>query len=443
MKLVLPIPADWESLEVAAGILYEAPGQAFGLLVTPLGGAHAEPETWIQQAFRYRAEQSDGELRDLQLSQHVTTKGWGVVLLDGGLGTQARFAAYIGFLDYSATVVAMCRNPAKHPAWRDQALAIVLQATPDFTDDRVVCLAHQLGGPTPTAEKRLRKPMTGWRRSFSGGELLITGEGGANVGTIRVVSRVTPVQSVNQIFADMLQSEAPELVVELPIVDVSDEGEHIAFARATTPDLQHMIGVVFGDDHYTWIESLVYDASHYERFSTAVRELTYSTTLGLGAGRWRRFYYEPPAGWVGVARPRGAMWISPACPGHHQLMRVFDARPPADHESVHGARVFETLPVEFYRLPPKGPVSYWTADELECTVSVYTAYLPNRAEPLRVLDGIIKTEDYVYPIRMECDQAKFEESAQVFEQVVASFRPVPGRRKVDVDVSTAVEFWVG
>ncbi len=442
MKLVLPIPDDWKRLEVEGGILYEAPSQMFGMFVTPLGGAHAEPESWIQEAFLYRHE-GDGELRDLRFSQHLTAQGWGVAILDGGLGTQARFVAYMAFLDYSATVVGMCRNPEEHPTWREQLLAIVLQATPDFSDSGVACLAQLLGGPPAPSEKRLRKPMTGWRRSFCGGDLVLTDERGASAGTIRVTSHVTPVQPVNQIFADMLEATADELVVELPAIDLSDEGEHIAFARATTPNLQHTIGVVFADAHYTWIEALVRDPSLYEKFGTAVRELAYSTTLGLGRGRWRRFYYEPPPGWVGVPRPRGAMWISPACPVHHQLMRVFDARPPADHESVHGARMYETLPMEFYRQPPKGPVSYWTADDLECQVVVHTAWLPNRVEPIRVLDGIIKTDDYIYPIRMECDQAKFEESAQVFERVVASFRPVPERRKVDLDVSTAVEFWVG
>lgn len=442
MKLVLPIPDDWKLLEVEAGVLYEAPDATYGMLVTPLGGALVEPESWLQQAFMYRHE-GDGEPRDLQFSQHVTTTGWGVALLDGGLGTQARFAAYLAFLDYSATVVAMCRTPEEHPTWREQALAIVLQANPDFSDPRVVCLHQMLGGSSAFSDARTRKPMTGWRRNFAGGDLVLTNEGGASVGTIRVTSHVTPLQPVNTLFAGILEAAATELVVELPVVDLSDEGEHVAFVRATTPDLQHTIGVVFADDHYTWIESIVHDPTQYEKFGTALRELTYSTTLGLGAGRWRRFYYEPPPGWIGVARPRSAMWISPACPRHHQLMRVFDARPPADHESAHGARIYETLPMEFYRQPPKGPVSYWTAEELECQVVVHTAWLPNRVEPIRVLDGIIKTDEYVYPIRMECDQARFEESAQVFERVVASFRPVPERRKVDLDVSTAVEFWVG
>jgi hypothetical protein len=34
-----------------------------------------------------------------------------------------------------------------------------------------------------------------------------------------------------------------------------------------------------------------------------------------------------------VARAQNALWIAPGCPRKYQVMRVFDARPPADHRS--------------------------------------------------------------------------------------------------------------
>jgi hypothetical protein len=103
--------------------------------------------------------------------------------------------------------------------------------------------------------------------------------------------------------------------------------------------------------------------------------------------------------------------------------------------------MFEALPMEFYRAPPKGPVSYWTADGLECQVSVYTGRLPGRAEELTVLDGAVLSAEYTYPIRIECDAERREDSLGVFERIVASLRPVPARRAgLDADVS-AVAFW--
>jgi len=441
MKLVLPVPPDWEHRVVEDGILYQAPSQIFGMLVTPLAAAQPDPESWIRDAFLYRAKQGDGEPRDLTLSRFATVDGWAVIVIDGLLGTQARCVAYLAFLDYACTVIGMCRDAAQQPTWRDQVLALVAQARPDFTADRIVCLADQLGSQPPAqTPNRKRQPMSGWQRSFAGGDLVLTGDGGAAAGGIRVSSHVTPVPTVRQLFAEFVPATA-DTTVESPSLEITDEGEYAVIAAATSPAVQHILGVVFADDHYARIEAVVRDREQYPRFAAAVRELTYATTLGLGTGRWRRFYYEPPAEWTGVARPRGALWISPSCPRHHQVMRVFDARPPADHADLHGARMFETLPMEFYREQPKGPVSYWTAEDLECQVTVYSARLPNRPGKLAVLDGTILTTDYVYPIRMECDPVLFEDSMQTFERVVASFRPIPQRRNVDLDAGTAVEFW--
>jgi len=440
MKLILPVPPDWEQRVVEDGILYQAPSQIFGMLVTPMGAAQPDPESWIRLAFLYRAKEDDGEPRDLTLSRFATADGWGVIVVDGVLGTQARFVAYLAFLDYACTVIGMCRDAQQQSTWRDEVLALVAQAHPDFTEDRVVCLADQLGSQPPPTVNRRRRAMAGWHRSFAGGDLVLTGEGGAPAGLIRVASHVTPVRTVREIFSSFVPA-TPDITVDAPSLEITDEGEYAVIATATSPTAQHILGVVFADDHYTRIEAVVRDRDQFARFGAAVRELTYATTLGLGAGRWRRFYYEPPSEWTGIARNRGALWISPACPRHHQVMRVFDARPPADHELLHGARMFETLPIEFYREQPKGPVSYWTADDLECQVTVYTAQLPNRIGKLAVLDGIIMTTDYVYPIRMECDPVLFEDSMHTFEQVVASFRPVPERRNVDLDAGTAVEFW--
>lgn len=441
MKLVVPVPPNWELRVVEDGTLYQAPSEIFGMLVTPMEPAPADPETWIQQAFAHRARAEDGPPRNLRISRFRTVDGWAGILLDGALGTQDRFVAYLAFLDYAVTVIAMCRDAEAQPTWRDQVLEIVVKSRPDFYDDRVISLSHLLGGPQPpNLESRKRPPMTGWHRSFVGGDLLLTGDGGAQAGTIRITSHMMPIRPVPEIFGAFLDA-ARDITVVPPVLEITDEGEHAAIATATTPEFQHTLAVVFGDDHYTRIDSVVRDPAQLPKFAACIRELMLSTTLGLGVGRWRRFYFEPPAGWMGVARPRSSLWIAPECARQHQVMRVFDARPPADHALLHGARMFETLPIEFYREPPKGPVSYWTANDLECLVSVYRAKLPNRTSELAVLDGTIMTEPYVYPIRMECDVARFEESMQLFERVVASFRPVPERRKVDLNVSTAVEFW--
>jgi hypothetical protein len=442
VKLVVPVPPDWEQLTVEDGVLFQAPSQIFGMLVTRMGPAPVDPESWIRQAFMYRAHDTDGEPRDLALSRFTTREGWSAMRLDGALGTQGRFVTHFGFLDYAATVIAMCRDPIAQPTWREQILGIIAEARPDFSEDRVICLAHQLGlVPIIPSLRRGRLVLAGWQRSFVGGDLVLTGENGPSVGAIRITIGTSPIATVPQIL-DARLALLPDSTRDRLVIDTTDEGEHAVIANVTSSTEQRTLGVVFADTSYTTIEAVATVREQFPRFRAAVHELTYSTTLGLGAGRWRRFFYEPPPGWVGVARPRGALWISPSCPRVYQVMRVFDARPPADHELLHGARMFETLPLEFYREPPKGPVSYWTTDDLECRVSVYTGRLPNRTEPIRILDGTIVTETYIYPIRMECDQERFEDSMRVFERVVASVRPVPGRRAQTAANLDVMSFWV-
>ena len=113
MRLVLPIPPAWQHRAVDDGVLYQAPSEVYGMLVTPLAAALEDPETWVQRAFFHRARPEDGEPRNLQLSRFASVAGWGIVLLDGALGTQARFVAYLAWC---------ARQPATYEdtlaAWR-------------------------------------------------------------------------------------------------------------------------------------------------------------------------------------------------------------------------------------------------------------------------------------------------------------------------------------
>ncbi|MCE9579566.1 MAG: hypothetical protein K8W52_40975, partial [Deltaproteobacteria bacterium] len=204
MRLVLSVPGDWDQRVVDEGVLYQAPSQVYGMLVLPLGPAPADPESWVQRAFLHRARAEDGEPRNLQLTRSSTIDGWGLVVLDGAIGTQARFVAYLAFMDYAATVIGMCRDYRAHPGWRDEVLGLVVRARPDFSDDRVACLAHQLGGPPVVSEGRKRRVVADWHRVFSGGDIVLSGEGGPAAGTIRVSPDAGPIRPVAELFRAFL-----------------------------------------------------------------------------------------------------------------------------------------------------------------------------------------------------------------------------------------------
>src|ERR671933_468637 len=105
MRLAVPVPARWKRRDIADGTLYESPDRQCALIVGALGGAHEDPETWIPRAL----------------------------------------VAYFCFIDYAATVVAVCRDPDAQPSWRREALELLAQAQPDFSTDGVTGLADILG----------------------------------------------------------------------------------------------------------------------------------------------------------------------------------------------------------------------------------------------------------------------------------------------------------
>jgi hypothetical protein len=430
MKLVLPIPADWRQRTVAEGVLYQSPARVFGLLVMPFDAAPEDPDNWVQRALLHR-EPDGQEPRNVRLSRLTTDSGWAAILLDGEVGTEARMVAYFAFLDYAATVIAICRDPAAMPSWRHDALAILMKVRPDFSQEGVVSLAKQLGSPPPTSVSRpldARGAVSTWRRSFSGSDVVFTTEEGPAAGRIRIVQRKTPVRPAEEIFAPWLSGVEPGDMVERPTISVTAEGEYAAFANAIGRRRQHTLGIVFGDDHYAEIEGVTTVADQFGRFRIAVQKLTYAYTLGLGSNRWRRFYYEAPPGWIGVARTRATVWIAPSCPRQYQVMKVFDARPPSDNLAARqGARIFETLPHEFFREPSSVPFIFFTPAGLQCRVIVFTGQVPNRRSPIKAIEGTVMEARYIYPIRMECDAELLAETMHVFERVIGSIRPFPER----------------
>lgn len=426
MKLIVPVPAEWKQQDVVDGVVLHAPNEGFGILVMPLGPAADDPEVWIQRAMVHRTRQKGVEPRNLRLSRFSTADGWGAILLEGDVGTEARLVAYFAFLDYAATVIAICRDPQKHAGWRADALAILAQARPDFTQEGAITLGQLLGAP-PQATVVHGRAAVGWRRTFSGGDLVLTGEDGASVGWIRISRQLAPVRPVDQLFRPFLGAPAEGDTVEPPQVLATAEGEHAVLASVSSATRQHTLGVVYGDDYFASVEGMCSDPEQYRRYRTTVHQLTYGTTLGLARERWRRFYYEVPPGWTGVARARGTVWVGPQMPGKYQVLRIFDARPESEHAAQHGARMFETLPSEFFTEPPKGPVTFYTADEVPCRVSVFTGRVPNRPGVLKALEGTLLKEPFVYPLRIECDEELVEDAMHVFEQIVSTIRMLPER----------------
>lgn len=447
MKLDLAVPADWQQAQTAEGTLFGCgAGQpAIHMLVTPIVAGQVDPERWLLRAVMYRIEPGFGEPRDPRLTPFALAAGWSGIRLDARIGTQDRMAIYLQFFEYGLTIVAMCLTPDAIPDWRDRILAVVQASTPTFISERSPALTTLLQGMptrTTTSDRRVRHPLVAWTRGFAGADLVLSARHRPEAASVRVSLGRAPLLPPAAFFAPRVAgAHDGEGEISDPRIDVTDEGEYFVIGNARTPTTQHTLAIVYGDTHYAHIEGLAVDPALFDETRATVRELAYATTLGLGAGRWRRYFYTPPPGWVGIAQPHSTLWISPEDPRHHFTLRVFDARPPLEHERLHGTRMFETLSQEFFVEAPKGPVTYYTAEDLECRVFVHTARFANLPQPIRILDGCVVTEHYVYPLRLHFVPDLLERATAVFEAVVASLHTIPERRATTEAAEGVLSYW--
>lgn len=413
MKLSVPTPLGWTRTSVAEGELLRAAEGGLQLLIMPIEGAKLEPPKWLWTVLA-RGAPLLIEPDPIINGQLKTAAGWMALTVEAQVGTEWRFVAYFTFLDLCATVVATCgERPADE--WRDDVIAILYEATPDFSG-AVTGLAELLGGPPP-ATRIDPGPMAAdnpWRRAFSGGDVVLVPRMYPDAGWIRRSTARGPVRPVAQLFGAF--DAKPEL-------GVTDEGEYFALATSELDETQRTLAVVFGAESYTRIEAVTTDRERWSVFRDAVRTLAFQESLGLGIHRLRPFYYQAPDGWTPLPRAGSTVWISPTCSRRYHVLRVFEACP-VEREAIVRRRRFETVAAEFFATPPRGPATYYTNDNHEVRVWAYTGSL--RGGEINVLDATLSDGHYTYSLRLECDPRLFEESLPLLEQVVRSVVPLPG-----------------
>jgi hypothetical protein len=220
-------------------------------------------------------------------------------------------------------------------------------------------------------------------------------------GRVRVTPRA-PLRPLRALVAAAAARE-PGGVVHGPETLVTAEGEHAAVVHVCAPLRQRSLGVVFGDDWMTTIEAVCHAPPAFARFRERVARLTRETELGLGSGRRRCFFYQPPAGWIGLPGAGEAVWLSPRCPRSHGVITAFYARPA-------GGSPTQLVRRDSSRIVPG-------------------------ARAIHVTDVVLDDGRYRYPLRLETDGAAAAEHAAAFEAVVASVRSLPAPRALALDVN--------
>lgn len=415
MKLTVPTPSTWSVDHVDDGDVLRAPDGSIEIRVLGVGGIQLVLTHWLYGCL-IRDQPAGTEATNLSNGELSTTSGWRGLTCEATVGELRRLVAYYTVLDYSATIIATWNE--NNPAARDEVIRLLSRAFPDFLSSRTQIwgIAELLHRPPPLAPTPPAKTVLGkqWRRVFSAGDVVLIPHHDPDAGWIRISSKQAPLRSVRELFATF---PTP------PEVGVTEEGEYFALGVTRSLRKQQMLAIVFGAESYTRIEANTLNPARFDFFVDAGRELAHRTILGYGSQRIRPFYYVPPPAWVPMPRTSSTMWVSPTCSRRYHVMRVFDARP-VWREGITREWRFESLPAEFLSQPARGPATYYRKDGLECRAFAYTAKYKDGGE-LRVLDGSMIDEHYVYPIRIECDPGLADLSMFLFEALASTIVPLP------------------
>lgn len=272
------------------------------------------------------------------------------------------------------------------------------------------------------------------------GLALFPSEGRAR-GGIRIRERLRPLRSARALASALVaEMGMPDLEIG-PIERITTaEGEYAALTTIRGQGFERALAFVFGDDFYTLIDAAATQPGDVVTFRTLTRDLAYYYSLGLGELRRRRYWYEPPAQWLGFPRGLITEWHPPDYPNHAAMIAAFAARP--IDESVAGV-----LDRALHELRWTG-FSQTALDErplrnrhgltgvLWCVKGSYAGGALHHQDIAMLTDN-----RFFYVARLESLPSRLEEGRAVFAALFDSIEPLP-RPDRSARASDAVMQWV-
>jgi hypothetical protein len=264
----------------------------------------------------------------------------------------------------------------------------------------------------------------GWSQELRESGLVLLPPGGWEVGGLRYAERVRPIASFAEIVRG-LPVPAAWIAGEHGPVErlVTGEGEHAAMQRidgtfAGLP-LRRFVGIVLGDDFYSLLVGQSRDPARHEELEALFRHTLFGDRLALGVRR-RRFDYRAPAGWQGLAADHlHAQFLPPGAPRDPSRLTVFPAFPQAPRLAA------DLVQTSFGQVPVAGKQPMLAGGLAGHRFVAHAGF--------GLLDELVVLEDatHVYALGFR----GLAEHRAVFEEVVASVRPLPGRHAAPAKAS--------
>jgi hypothetical protein len=268
----------------------------------------------------------------------------------------------------------------------------------------------------------------GWRRvAIERGVMLMPSEPDIGVIQLRHRQPLRPLRSLLSHLTGVPVGGSPMRLSAPPRAITTDEGEYGALIRLEGGAARRTVGVVFGDEWLATVDARVAALDRFAMFDEAAERLTMSLGLGLGADRWRRPWYRPPAGWSCVQRVRCDLWLVPGFPRVHGAISVFHARPEQETDVlVQHHKLFEALTREYVarRSEPRPVQTRSGRAGKTLDYDVRFGGLVREAADVVLADG-----RFLYLARLETDLEHRDRHTAAFLELVDTIEPIPRARQ--------------
>ena len=277
--------------------------------------------------------------------------------------------------------------------------------------------------------------LAGWTRKFAADGLIFTPRGGARHGSIRVRTRVRPLVSAATMI-ETLRAQVPALYTNVEVAKprriATSDGDHAVIVQLSgsvyDKVFQRTLAMIIGEDFFDSIDGVATVAGELAQMQQLVENLTTGYSLGLGERRRRRYYYRPPAGWVGLPRPRAALWLPPDFPVNRASITVFDARPTTLAPSaVQDRTLWEDLSASFQQDDKKPSFDMTNPHNVAGRVVIMTGRYPEGPRQ-SIYDVALFDDAYVYFVRLETTDDHLEANRNALGTIVESVEPLPRPR---------------
>jgi hypothetical protein len=274
--------------------------------------------------------------------------------------------------------------------------------------------------------------LAGWRRTVLADGVMLVAPDGPAAGVIRIRTRVRPQVSIRELAA-FLTRQIPgrfgEVTVDEPVRFATLEGEYAVMlalrARDGAEELRRTVAIVLGDDSYDAVDGAASRPDAFDRVRAAVETLADRSWLGLGERRRRRYFYQVPAGWQGIALPQWVDWLAPDFPRDRAILSVLDARPLGQTPYLRqNQELFLDLPAQLVRDAPPPSQDLVTRLGLRGSLSIVPGRLPGGPTEL-THEAVLTDDNYAYIVRLTCGEARLDEHRGVLMELVSSIEPLP------------------